>query len=308
MILPVSLMDLSGKMIVYSLSTQLFLPWTVTASSSFHRKKVSHPLLILVYRYAHLILDLDPSLKPSPSKGVWDFSVLHKSNDTVGDGVNEPRKRQHLDTSYVSPEPSQPAKPPYPPKQDIVKTPRPDITAGLRHSTIVEALIAQGLKEIDASEFLEKLQQQQILCSDPTNKGTLRFPPMVVEGKSYSTGKNIFEAQNQAAVSGSIMTNLQLQLANLAGRASSGSYVGKLPLAFSICTEGPYMELWVHYTTLCDDVRMYNMDIIKTCHASLQEGVVEFLMELERVMDWASIEFLNEIMEQLVLVERAVRA
>ena len=200
--------------------------------------------------------------------------------------------------------------PPPPPKQDIhlIKTPRPDITAGICHSSIVDALVARHLNQIEADDLLRTLQQQQILCSDPAQQALpIRFPTMVIEGKSYATGKPVFEAQNQAAVSGSCMTNLQHKLADLTERASPGSYQSKAPLAFSICTEGPHMELWAHYTTSQDGVRMYNMNILKTCHASLQEGVVEFLVMVESVMSWARTDFLDEIAEQLVFVERAIR-
>ncbi|KAI2611857.1 hypothetical protein GGR54DRAFT_617066 [Hypoxylon sp. NC1633] len=128
---------------------------------------------------------------------------------------------------------------------------------------------------------------------------------MVVEGKAYATGKPVFEAQNQAAVSGSCMIKLQHDLADLTKSASGGSYASKVPLAFSICTEGPYIELWVHYTTSEDNVRMYNMNILKICHASLPEGVAEFLMVVDSMMSWASVDFVNDIAEQLVLVESA---
>jgi hypothetical protein len=247
------------------------------------------------------------------------MSFLNNSNDEADDSVTRPRKRQEADTSYLSPDtspaamppPPPPAPPPALPKQDVfhVKTPRPDITAGLHHSTIVEALAARGLDEVDASDFLEDLQQQQILCSDPAQGAPpVRFPIMVVEGKAYATGKPVFEAQNQAAVSGSCMTKLQHELADLTKSASHGSYDSKAPLAFSICTEGPHIELWVHYTTSQKNVRMYNMNILKTCHASLPEGVTEFLMVVDSMMSWASVDFVNDIAEQLVLVESAGRA
>lgn len=67
------------------------------------------------------------------------------------------------------------------------------------------------------------------------------------------------------------------------------------------------MELWVHYTTLKAGVRIYNMNILKTCHASLEEGVVEFLVTVDLVMSWANTDFLYEIAEQLCLVARAER-
>lgn len=130
----------------------------------------------------------------------------------------------------------------------------------------------------------------------------IRFPLMVIEGKAYATGKQIFEAQNQAAVSGSCMTNLQHKLADLAYKTSSESATqNKAPLAFSICTEGPYMELWAHYITLEEDIRMYEMKLLKICHMSLLEGVENFLAVVDNVMRWASSEFVNYIAEQLVL-------
>lgn len=56
-----------------------------------------------------------------------------------------------------------------------------------------------------------------------------------VEGKSYATGKTVFEAQNQASVSGSCINNQQHQLANFTKRASAGSSHSKvLPTGFSI--------------------------------------------------------------------------
>lgn len=244
----------------------------------------------------------------------FDFTFLTKPKDKVDDSVIEStRQQQEGDVVYASPEPSQhtmpPPPPPITPKPAIpAKTPRPDITAGLRHTTVVDALVARGLGEIQTSEILEILQEQQLLCSDPVQQAlAIRFPHMVVEGKSYSTGKSIFEAQNQAAVSGSCMTNLQHVLIGLTERASFGSYQSKAPIAFSICTEGPHMELWVHYTILVEGVRIYNMNILKTCHASLEEGVVEFLMMVDLVMNWASTDFLNEIADQLLLVARAER-
>ena len=204
--------------------------------------------------------------------------------------------------------------PPLPttPKPAIpVKTPRPDITAGLRHFTVVDALVALGLGKIKASGMLEDLQDQRIICSDPVHQlRNIRFPHMVVEGKSYATCKSVFEAQNQAVVSGSCMTNLQHMLTDLTGLTedvSPGSYPSKAPLAFSISTQGPQMELWVHYTALEERVRIYNMNLLKTCHVSLEEDVVEFLVMVDRVMSWASTDFLKEIAEQLYSVARTER-
>ena len=49
------------------------------------------------------------------------------------------------------------------------------------------------------------------------------------------------------------------------------------------------------------------MNILQICHATLPQGVVDFFMMVNSVMSWASVEFMNEIAEQLILVERALR-
>lgn len=87
----------------------------------------------------------------------------------------------------------------------------------------------------------------------------------------------------------------------------TGYHRSKQTLAFSICTEGPHLELWAHYTTLQEGMRNYNMSILRTCHTSILGGVTEFLMAMENVMKWASVDFVKDIVEQLVLVEKATR-
>ncbi|KAI4168816.1 MAG: hypothetical protein LQ346_009029, partial [Caloplaca aetnensis] len=278
--------------------------------------------------------DWDTSLKPIVQQSVWRFNVADKSIDIADDSPDRPNKRQQATSSYISPDSSESAIPPTctplddsgppmppppppppplaPPKQDVsmVKTPRPDITMGLRDTTVIEKLKDKGLRALEASDFLKALQNQQALYSNPLQPAyPLRFPPLVVEGKSYSTGRPVFEAQNQAAVSGSCMTNLQHKLTELTERSSPRSHQRKDPLAFSICTEGPMMQLWVHYTTLMDGERMYNMNILRICHAStqpfLQEGVREFFKAVYGVMQWATVDFLDGLVEQLDLVWRA---
>ncbi|MCJ1381188.1 hypothetical protein MMC17_004297 [Xylographa soralifera] len=272
------------------------------------------PLLAPV-SFAHIVLDWDTSLKPELIQAPWNFSFLEKSNDNSDELIDSPSKRRQPDNTCDSPERPQSTMPllPLPLQQprkvkSIVKTPRPDITMGLRHSVVVESLKAQGLDEVDADLFLRYLQEQQTLCSDPSQQGTLmRFPLLVVEGKSYSTGKFVFEAQNQAAVSGSCMMKMQHQLAKLTELSAPESYEKKEPLAFSICTEGPHMELWAHYTTSQDGRRNYNMRILQTCHASLLPGVVDFLLVVDSVLSWACSEFLDDVTKQLALVENAAR-
>lgn len=74
----------------------------------------------------------------------------------------------------------------------------------------------KGVDGIRADAFLKKPQEQQTLCSDPSQEpNIICFPLLIAEGESYSTGEFVFEAQNQAAVSGSCMVKMQHQLAYL---------------------------------------------------------------------------------------------
>lgn len=93
---------------------------------------------------------------------------------------------------------------------------------------------------------------------------------------------------------------LQHQLAELVETASPGSHRSKQSLAFSVCTEGPHLELWAHYTTWQKGIRNYNMSILKTCHTSILGGVIEFLMAMENVMKWARMDFASDVVKQLV--------
>ena len=253
---------------------------------------------------ANLDLDWDPSLKPDVQQEVWDLDALGQPNNEADDVVDRPNKRQQGERSFPSPDTSQSTMPPpaalSQSKQDAVKTPRPDFTIGLSHSTISNALMKRGLSKFKADDFLKVLQRERKLCSDPTqNFLNVRFPILVIEGKAYATGKTVFEAQNQAAVSGVCMVNLRQQLTDLFEGVFSNLRDRKTHLAFSICTEGPQIEFWVHYTLSEDNVRSHYMNIFRTCYGSLQGGLEDFLMDVERLMRWTKDDFLKEIADQL---------
>jgi len=202
------------------------------------------------------------------------------------------------------------------PKQEIiVRNPCPDFTIGFSHSTVTDELTARGLSNIKADQFLRYLQQERKLYSDPTlNFLDVRFPILVIEGKSYATRRTVFEAQNQAAVSGSCMVNLQHQLTDLTksifpeSESGSGSKSSETPLAFTICSERPYIELWVHHSSMEDNLRMHYMNIVKICHGSLKDGLKDFLLDLDSLMSWAGDRFLEDVADQLFkLAEHAAR-
>lgn len=50
------------------------------------------------------------------------------------------------------------------------------------------------------------------------------------------------------------------------------------------------------------------MNIFRTCYGSLQRGLEDFLLDMERLMGWTKDEFLTEIADQLYqLAEHAVQ-
>ncbi|KAL8964926.1 MAG: hypothetical protein Q9197_006743 [Variospora fuerteventurae] len=249
---------------------------------------------------ANLNLDWDPSLKPDVQQEVWNWDALGQSNNEADSVVDRPNKRQQGERSFPSPDTTQWTIPPPAAlsqfKQDAVKTPCPDFTIGFRHSTISNALIKRGLSRFKADDFLKGLQRERKLYSDPTqNFLNVRFPILVIEGKAYATGKTVFEAQNQAAVSGGCMVNLRQQLTDLSEGVFPNLESRKTHLAFSICTEGPQIEFWVHYALSEDNVRSHYMNIFRTCYGSLQGGLEDFLMDVERLMRWTQDEFLKEV-------------
>ncbi|KAM3078415.1 hypothetical protein ACMFMG_006295 [Clarireedia jacksonii] len=228
-----------------------------------------------------------PTPQDDPEQG-----ILSRASDIL---APPPSKR----LAYTSPKSSKPKEtqeadmmppPPFPTTSPI-KTPRPDLSIGTKVDALISALSSPDLSRIQADEFLQQLQNQMIaraprmlvepaLIAVPALRASdLAFPFAVIEGKAYSTGRQIFEAENQAAVSGACGLKIQLCLDELVERATARSNSqlapaeNPFPLFFSICTEGPIHELWVHWTNVEDGVRKFNMTLLKLCHGVLLEGV-----------------------------------
>ena len=290
--------------------------------------------------------DWREELKPVPPQLDLDLSFLGdlKAIESRQGGPNDtsapPPKRQQQSTSqtYISPQSSSvdavdstpddrpPADTAFPisrPSQEKpresypIKTPRPDLSIGLKETAVFMALSRSRNGTVTwAKRFLEKLENTRVsserdglmeplLVTIPTQRASdLVFPFAVVEGKAYSTGKQVFEAQNQAAVSGASALKIQLSLNELTKRSTSTDALDspskeQAPLFFSICTEGPSHELWAHYTHIEDDFRKFNMKLLKICNGILLEGVEDFIIAVDNVLRWGTGPFLESVVERL---------
>lgn len=249
----------------------------------------------------------NPELKPGAQQGeeLWNLDAPSQLHDEADDAVNRPSKRRRAGQSLPSLDASPPTiQPPAASAQlnqdGAVKTPRPDVTIGLRHATIANALVARGLSKLRADSFLRALQRKQKLYSDPTvDYLDVRFPIQVIEGKAYTTGKTVFEAENQSTVSGACMVNLQQQFTDLYESIFPDTKVNNTPFAFSVCTEGPVIQFWVSYFRTEENIRMHYMNLLCICHGSLHDTLEVLLMKWEQLMNWYREDFLKETVDRL---------
>jgi hypothetical protein len=288
--------------------------------------------------------ELKPTIQQSAANLsiLWDFKGLGSDEQqNIDDTSAPPPPKRHLqsaDRLYISPRSSRvdasmappdnkPLPPAYVKETFQVKTPRPDITAGIEESALASALASslssQKFNYTKAEKFLDDLQntvmptedgsQQPAMIIVPTQRDSnLTFPTLVFEGKGYSTGKQVFEAQNQAAVSGAGGVKMQIMLDELVERATRSSATPFTPsknrpsLVFSICTEGPYHELWAHYTVIKDGERQFNMMLLDTCHGVVLKQVERFFIQVDNVMTWTVGTFLQAVVERLAEVAKEV--
>lgn len=270
------------------------------------RKAGTVPCMTSVYVAwrADSAVDWNPNLKPDVQQdNDWDLEALYGANDT--DDVDRPSERQQatrfFPPSIVSQPPSQPHAFLQPMKQDgAVKNPRPNFTLGHHHSTIVGAMMECGLTKSKADRFLRVLQEQQKVLSDPTTDYlNVRFPIQTFEGKAYATGSSMMECENQAVVSGACMVNLQQQLIDVHKTFLHPSKESTNPFAFSLCMEGPVIQLWVHYALEEEGIRTHYMNLLYLCNGALHDTLEGLLLKWEQLMSWYSDEFLKEIAGRL---------
>lgn len=315
-----------------------------------------------VHLFYNFIEDISPDNLISREKADWrvelkptiqqsDANLSFLSNfDAMGSDKQEevddasalpPPKRHQQSASrlYISPQNSQiplsdsqpDNRPPQPHKAkdtSPIKTPRPDITTGIKESAVISALASSlslpgfNYTKTKAKQFLEMLQDatmpsgrdgppEPVLIIVPTQReSNLTFPTLVFEGKGYSTGKQVFEAQNQAAVSGAGGVKIQMILDELVKRATRSSDVpltpskNRPPLVFAICSEGPQHELWAHYTVIEDGEHQFNMALLNTCHGVMPKQVESFFVQVDNVLNWTAGPFLKSVVDGLGKVAR----
>ncbi|KAF2020580.1 hypothetical protein BU24DRAFT_469346 [Aaosphaeria arxii CBS 175.79] len=244
-----------------------------------------------------------------------------------------PRKRQRTDagnkeldtqpecltTSVPTLEPANKlsAMPPPAPPGFWVKTPRPDFSLGIDLTSLIADLSSSKRSNSRAMNFFEWLKEEAeqpeseetvkpVLNPIPTARGShLTFPFAVIECKAYSTGKQIFEAENQAAVSAACGLKIQLDLDDLAAcdATSSDAPPASLrtdpPLFFSICTQGPIIEIWAHWTVVEDGVRRFESSPLDSYNGLFLERGKSFMVGLNNIVVWGLGSFMKTVVKQL---------
>ena len=187
-----------------------------------------------------------------------------------------------------------------------VKTPFPDLTVGLPLRGLLSALAAQKLDPRKAYGFIELAEREKlpfeadgllepVLIVQPAVGAThVVFPFLVVEGKAYSTGKQIFEAENQAAVAMACAHKILISLDRIAGQHQRQPHV-----LFSVTTVGPIHELWAHWTALQGDQRDFESQLWGSWNVLLEDQAEDFIVKLHNVCAWGTGPFMTSVVESL---------
>jgi len=164
-----------------------------------------------------------------------------------------------------------------------ISTPKPDIVVGLEDRAFVPTHRVR----------LAKHQSSGLILSDPHSAAMgLRFPFLIAETKGLSLNGGLVAAQNQAAISAACILKI---LDDLDDQAALPTAPTSPHLCFSITTEGPVHELWVHFK-LGDATHMQNIRVWRTTH---QRDVRELVYCLAQILKWAKDDLMEEIQGKL---------
>lgn len=125
----------------------------------------------------------------------------------------------------------------------------------------------------------------------------LAFPFAVVEGKTYSTGQQIFEAENQATVSIACAHNLLHCLDRMAKRETTTNTRSRI--LFSITTKGPIYKLWAHWTVAKGGMRIFKSKLWDSWNGPVPDRAVDFMVKLRRLCVWGTGPFMKSVVELL---------
>ncbi|EUC39646.1 hypothetical protein COCMIDRAFT_41864 [Bipolaris oryzae ATCC 44560] len=138
-----------------------------------------------------------------------------------------------------------------------ISTPKPDIVVGLEDRDFPPSHRVR----------LAKHQSFGSILSDPHKAAVgLRFPFLIAETKGLSLNGGLVAAQNQAAIGAACMLKILNDLENQAALPTESTSPAEPWLCFSVTTEGPVHELWVHFK-LGEATHMHNIRTWRTTHA-----------------------------------------
>ncbi|KAF2459935.1 hypothetical protein BDY21DRAFT_281486 [Lineolata rhizophorae] len=193
------------------------------------------------------------------------------------------------------------------------RRPDPDVFFGLADEAITKGLVLRGFPPTESSRYLRTLQHKKgVLSSEPTQRSCgLRFPFFVFEGKSAATSGNIYKAENQAAGAGACALKILADLDTLALPAMQGTipstsssqpstFVGpSRALFFSLTTQGPLMELWVHYKQPQNALGNFHSYCFFDGRNTHWDRTQEFVRRLKAIVDWACTAYIESVLEKL---------
>jgi hypothetical protein len=167
-----------------------------------------------------------------------------------------------------------------------ISTPKPDIVVGLEDRAFAPTHRVR----------LAKHQSSGSILSDPHSAAMgLRFPFLIAETKGLSLNGGLVAAQNQAAISAACILKILNDLENQAALPTAPTSPAAPHLCFSITTEGPVHELWVHFK-LGEATHMQNIRVWRTTH---QRDVRELVYCLAQILKWAKADLMEEIQGKL---------
>jgi hypothetical protein len=68
-----------------------------------------------------------------------------------------------------------------------------------------------------------------------------------------------------------------------------------------------YLSLWIHLTTTVGEDQLFEARFLQICHASLLNTLNEFLTTLSRILSHTQSGYLEEVVSQLLMIEKIVR-